>query len=407
MGDGPKTQTQTAQNQNQQQQQQQQAKVEPWVGQQGPLLDAFAQAKALNSSTQPGYTGDFVAQPTNDQIGVFQQALRSGSENLGATGRMVNYGDNIAQAGVSQGGQAMGGLFGLGTADPTDRMIESAGKFSDNPNISGMVTATMRDANRAVAEQALPGIIQNAAATGNLNSNRRGIAEGIVERGLAEKTADVSANLRGQAYSQGLGLAGDNQNRMLEAFRSAGGLANNATSTGLGAMQGGVQAGLDATNTANLASANLTAAHQAPIDNAFQKDQFARELPWSDLQKFYNIIGGNNWGSNSSGSSSGSSTGTSTGNGTSQTTPSTMQNLGMGAAIMGSLFRSDARTKNLIKVVGKTAEGLDLYLYTYKDDPGQAGYVAPLAQDVQKMFPDAVVDINGTLFIDTSKYDWR
>lgn len=398
MGSGPKT---TQQTQGQQTQQQQQ-KVDPWSGQQPYLLDAFQKAQGLSGSGTK-YTGDFIASPTDQQVGAFQNALTSSQGGLSAANSQIGIGQNLAQTGTQGAQQALGGLFQTANSNPTSQIVADAGKMADNPFIEGMVGAAMRDVNRNANEVVLPGITQTAAATGNLNSNRRSISEGIVQRGLNDQAGDISAGLRGQAYSQGLNLAAGNQDRMLEALRGAGGLAGGMAGTGLGGMQGGVQSGLDATNQANLASANLSTFNQAPIDNAVMKSDYANNFDWNNLSKYYGIIGGNSWGSNSAGSMSGTNNNT----GTSQTTPSTMQNLGMMSSIMGSLFRSDARTKNIIAEVGKTKEGLSLYKYTYKDDPEERIYTAPLAQDVQKLNPEAVIEINGVLYIDTLKYDWR
>jgi hypothetical protein len=52
---------------------------------------------------------------------------------------------------------------------------------------------------------------------------------------------------------------------------------------------------------------------------------------------------------------------------------------------------SDARLKDVHARVGETDEGLPLYLYHYKDDP-TTPHIGPMAQDVEKVRPDAVTE---------------
>ena len=67
-----------------------------------------------------------------------------------------------------------------------------------------------------------------------------------------------------------------------------------------------------------------------------------------------------------------------------------------GLAQLGGLFgMSDENMKTDIKKVGKDKEtGLNLYAYRYKGDPKTyPKIVGPMAQEVEKKFPDQVVDI--------------
>jgi hypothetical protein len=67
-----------------------------------------------------------------------------------------------------------------------------------------------------------------------------------------------------------------------------------------------------------------------------------------------------------------------------------------GLAQLGSMFGfSDENMKTDIKKVGKDEEtGLDIYAYRYKGDPKTyPKVVGPMAQDIEKKFPDQVVDV--------------
>lgn len=66
---------------------------------------------------------------------------------------------------------------------------------------------------------------------------------------------------------------------------------------------------------------------------------------------------------------------------------------GAGSAIAGAAMMSDKRLKTDIKKVGVTNGGLPVYTYKYKgSDQTQMGV---MAQDVEKVNPDAVTELNG------------
>jgi hypothetical protein len=257
-----------------------------------------------------------------------------GPEQMAIFNKMMGYGQGNAGGALSEGGSAsaVGGFAGLNDFAPrggTDYNIAAATAYANNPAIDGMVTAAMRDSTRQVNEQMLPGIGRDAASTGNVNSNRRAISEGIVQRGLADKTADVSSNLRGAAYQDGLKLAQTeadaNNDATLKALlgRIAGG--TNAT-------VGGQNALLDQFKLAGLGIAGQQDAKQAPLNEAQAQYQFGVDNPFAALNNYYNIIGNKNWGSKTQGTTTGTSTAT--------TTPSVMDSIGKVAGVAGSIFGS-------------------------------------------------------------------
>ncbi len=75
-------------------------------------------------------------------------------------------------------------------------------------------------------------------------------------------------------------------------------------------------------------------------------------------------------------------------------------NLG-GAASSAAIMASDIRLKNIIRRVGETKTGIPLHLYTFKGS--NRPVVGVIAQEVQKIRPDAVHDIGGVLHVDYSK----
>ena len=69
-------------------------------------------------------------------------------------------------------------------------------------------------------------------------------------------------------------------------------------------------------------------------------------------------------------------------------------------SLVGSIF-SDRRLKTDIKRVGETNSGLPVYTYRYKGE--ETYHIGVMAQDVEKVRPDAVHEEQGYLKVDMSK----
>lgn len=372
----------------------------PWTGQQPYLTQAFSEAQDIyntqkNQNTQ-AYNGDFYAKPTQQMTSAFQNALGWGSgTGTQAANTAASTGAANSMMGTQGTSGALAGLFGSAGQNATQNNINAASAYANNPTMDGMVDAAMRDSKRQLNEQDLPNLQRNAAATGNVNSTRTAISQGVLERGLADKTADVSANLRGQAYQNGLSLAQGDTAAKNAALAAAGGLAGGATSAGTSAL--GQAADINKTNTDNALTSTtmLNGFDQQVIDNELAKYNYQQQLPWQNLNNFYGIVGSNNWGSKTTGTS------------TQTQTPSTISSLGMGLGVLGSLFKCDIRVKTDIHRVSTLSDGIPLYTFRYINDPLGVLHTAPMAQDVEAKYPEAVIEIDGVKHIDVTKYDWR
>lgn len=300
----------------------------PWSGQQPFIKQAFSEAQSIyNKNKDNPYGGDFIAQPGQN---MFDMANRN-MDFYNTTG--INRADNLygTSQGLLQGGSgglfnATGGLMDMANRDRIGGVIDAASRTADNPYMSAMVDATMRDARRNAGENVLPSLYRNAAATGNLNSSRTAIAEGLVNRGLAEKAADVSATLRGQAYSDGLRLGQNDQTLGIDALTRAGGLFDSMTGRGYG----GITDATNQRNAAMLGGLEMGAAEQGLRQQAIDNELMKRDQDFANLAKYYGIIGANNWGQ----------TGTSTT--TTKSQPSGAQIAGGVLGAVGSLFGGPA-----------------------------------------------------------------
>jgi len=74
---------------------------------------------------------------------------------------------------------------------------------------------------------------------------------------------------------------------------------------------------------------------------------------------------------------------------------------GGGSGGTSSLLACDVRFKENIKRVGQADNGLPLYMFNYKGD--STPHINVMAQDVEKVKPEAVVEINNYKFVNTDK----
>ncbi len=86
----------------------------------------------------------------------------------------------------------------------------------------------------------------------------------------------------------------------------------------------------------------------------------------------------------------------------------TMQGIfGLGSAALGGLARiaipSDRRVKENISKVGTLKNGLPIYIFNYKKDPDGIPQIGLMAQDVEKLYPDAVEEYDGVKHVNYAK----
>lgn len=271
----------------------------PW------LTQGWAAAgNAMNTASGAPKPTDFVSQFNPDQMALYQ--------------RMMGYGGSGAAAGSTAAGGAMTGMGTNAMQDAfnryssfnpnTNQTIANARAYADDPSVGGMVDAGMRDSERAANEQYLPQIARNAAATGNRDGSRTAIQQGIVDRGLAEKRADLGATIRGGLYSQGLGLSQNQDSQTLAGILGGAGAGTSAANAGVNATGQGVDQQGNIFNTAQAGSAGISSADQARINEMLSKYQFGTQSPFDALNAYWNIVGSQNWGGTTNTTGTASST---------------------------------------------------------------------------------------------------
>lgn len=286
-----------------------QSTTDPWAPQAGALTSAFQNAgTAYNTASQAKAPTDFTAQMTPAQLATFNQMVAQGG-NTATPDQMAQTGSTLQNAGAAGTAGALSGLAGY---DPTKlnntgSLVDAANQYVAGQNIPAQVKAAMQGATETARDVTMPGIEQNAALGNNTNSTRTGIADGLVQRGLAEQSANLNGSLSGTAFANGLNLAqtaaNNNNNSQVGALTSQGSIGNNAASTGVNASATGVNTQNSLDNTAVAGGAGQQASQQAYLDNLLKQYQSGVSSPYAALQGLMGIIGTNNWGSSTNGTS--------------------------------------------------------------------------------------------------------
>lgn len=155
----------------------------PWEVYGGPELAGFTQPQTLGMQQgQDWYS---------NQLGA-QQLYGAGQNMLGGYGGAQNY---------------YQGMLGANAPQNQGADLGMAARYADNPYMNSMIDAGARDITRNLYEQQMPALAGGAAASGNLGSTWRGAREGIAMRGAGDAIADMSAQLRGNSWNQGLQYA--------------------------------------------------------------------------------------------------------------------------------------------------------------------------------------------------------
>jgi hypothetical protein len=317
-------------------------------------------------------------------------APNGAAANLTGNGALSNNGVTLSNSGTNAATSGLGALSGYnaGSTNNPQAITDAATQYANGQNIGAQTSAAMQQAMEQVRDVALPGIAQNAAASGNSDSSRSGIAQGLVERSLAENTQNTYNSLYGQAYGNGLNLAqtqaNNNNGLNLSAANSAASQGNSAVNTGQNAYSGA----LNNTGTANSINQGN---YSNNVGNAY-----------SALQQYMNLIGGTNWGTTTSSSGNSQTQGTGTSN--TQTDPGLLSSISSGIGVLGALLPSDMRLKTDIRRVGMTDNGLPVYTYKYKGDPRETTHMGVMAQEAEQTHPEAVhTHANGYKMVDYSK----
>ncbi len=326
------------------------------------IADAIAKRpfEQYGGQTTAGLSPDQIASynMTRENVGAYQPAYGA---SLGTTASVAGY----------QPGTFTGGDIGA-YMNPYLQNVEA--------NALGGL-----EAQRLRSQQ---GIAQSARTAGAFGGSRQGISEAMSNVETARQAGDLSAKIRSQGYDTAAGLMQSDMNRALQGQQlrlQAGGQLSDIAGAGQRALYA------DAAALENIGKSQQ-AQQQALLNDAYQRYQAERNYPIDMLNLRI--------GATSAVPNIGTTTQSTSGGGNSMLSfLGGLGSAGTGLANIGSMLfgASDEGMKTDITKMGKDKEtGLDLYAYRYKGDPkSYPKVVGPMAQDIEKKFPDQVKDIGG------------
>jgi hypothetical protein len=270
-----------------------------------------------------------------------------------------------------------------------------------NPYITQQASAITNAANKNLMEGILPQVNQGAVEAGGYGGARHGLVQGTAigqaQGGLDSALAtlysgayesDANRSLQGSIANGQLGLGVMNSNNSRDANLM------NFYSQQRGLDQSGMSLGANLLGQGNLAAINQGS-------GIYGLGQQEYNAPWQAINNYNGILQpgytlGGSQQTNGAGPSSGQSA---LGGAAAGATIGTQIMPGWGTAIggliggVGGYVSSDRRLKTDIEKVGKLDDGLNVYKYRYKD--GGPMHIGVMAQEVEKVHPEAVGLLGG------------
>lgn len=360
---------------SQQQQTQQTTQLPPWINDAAQQNYGFAQNVAARPLQQ--YQGQMVPD-------VSQQLQQSW--NTAAT---------AGNAGLPQYNAATAGFVGALGQTPTN---VTAGQVGDT-NLSKYMdpyTQSVINASLPIMQQQLGQTLATnagtAAQTGAFGGSRFGVQQGTAQAQGALGEAQMAAQLNQANFGQAQAAATGDINRTLQAqqgnqqAQQAKINSDIAASSGLNTTGAGIaQQANNAFTMQNTAGTQQMATAQDQINAQMAKFQQAWGYPTQQLGVLQSALGMTPYGQSTTGTSD-----------TQTYTPTDWAALaGAGIGALGNIFKaptSDKRLKKNLKRVGThKPTGVPVYDFNWKGQPpGARKTRGPMAQDVEKVLPNAV-----------------
>jgi hypothetical protein len=254
-----------------------------------------------------------------------------------------------------------------------------------NPYNQAVIGTTLGNMRRE-RDNASAGIAARYAGQAGLGGSGEALARGQLNRGFGEQVASTVANLMSQGFDRASALAMANAQMRQQANMANAQMAQQNNQFNAGA-QNAMAVQTAQTNSAMLndeQTRQMRAIQQLLQGGQAQQVQAQAgiDVPFTMLQRLIGTTPSlNNTG------------------GTKTTETSGGGGAGIAQAGLGllSLFLSDEGEKKDVKKLGNDPQtGLPLYSYNYKDDPKSAPKrVGPMAQDIEKVNPGAVMNVGG------------
>ena len=381
-------------------------KLPPWI--EDFAKSTLSQASTVANELTPPYQGDRVADINGGQ-----------QEALAAAGSMIGRTDPSFQT-------AMGGASGVMGYNPQQVQSQSFLQGDIGAYMSPYTQQVEQQAMRQLDDQRLRSLNQtadNATAAGAFGGSRHGVMEGVVNAETAKQAGLMSAQLRDQAYRQGLTAMESDFGRNMQAqgMNQQAGLQGAGLNLQGAAAMGdlpnlGQDAYLKGIGAAQGAGNFLQSMDQLNLDTDQQRYNELRGYPLEQLDIQLNALGMTPYGSSSSqttpmsgnpimGGIGGALSGAQLG---SMIMPGIGTGIGAAAGgLLGAFGSSDEREKTNKNKLGEV-DGVDVYAYDYKDDVERAKKsgqpmgpkrVGPMAQDLERLGKGRVAEVGGKKII--------
>jgi hypothetical protein len=394
----------------------QQTQLPGWVN--SDAMNNLDLANQTANQLMGPYTGQRVAQMTPEQQALIQQLYG----NVGST-----------NAGFGQAGATTNQLMGYTPGTVTPGMLANTNLQPYMNPYSSMVINPAMQQMEAARKQGLMQIGDQATQSKAFGGSRQGIAEGVQNAASELQRGQFVGGMLGQDFAQAQAAATGDINRDFtgQQFNVNSGLQGAQFRGQMAQQLGGLSQAqqmnfLQGIQAAMGGQGMLQQQSQQELDAQRQLYGEQRQQPLDVLAIRQNALSQSPYGQTSYGTAPGpSSNPMLTGLGTAATTAGLLGQFGMfnksptsnpnaysypspaQSAMypeLGPLTLSDRRLKTDIRKIGRDrATDLDLYAYRYKGDPkSYKKVVGPMAQDVAKKYPEAVVKVGPYLGIKTN-----
>lgn len=320
----------------------------------GAYQDVMSRAQGVASTPYQAYGGELTA-----GINPYQQ------QAFGQINQAAGFATPYIQEGADFARSAAGPI--------TDADIS---RYT-NPYTQRVVDATQRQFETQNAREQ-SSLVGNAAAKGALGGDRVSVAQSTLAGEHARAQDPVIAGLYSQGYQGALAAAQAEAQRKAQAGGQLAGFGVSGAQAGLAGGQAMLGAGTLQQQT-----------EQQRLQALYGQYQMAQAYPYQQAQWLAGITTG--VGSQMGGTTTGEMT---------KPPPdpwATAAGLGLGAA---GMFLSDERAKSDIEQIGTSNDGLPIYRFKYSGDPSGKTQIGLMAQDVEKVHPEAVAEIGGLKHID-------
>lgn len=373
-----------------------------------PYLDQMVQKQQTKIADQ-------LKNITNPQID--SQAASLGRMGSAAYATQRNNAESTAANAMAQVATDM---YGNQYNTDKDRQMSAAGQYGNfyNQDQQNQMQVNAYLANTSNSQQ--QNRMQGTDLYGNLNNAQQGLRNDAANIGLAGagqigSLSNAQQGLRTDAANslnsqyqfdknyqmQGLGLQNDihqqgiqnqfqNNTQKLHAANSQFSNQNAQANTQLGAAgMAGDMYGMGYLPSEYLArvGAQRDQRSQDELNAKIQRHDFNQNQPLANIANMINLANGGNYS-----------------NTTSPVYNNTAGQFAGGiTSLLGLLSMCDERTKIVFECVGKFPNGIPMYRFAYKDNPDEV-FVGPIAQEVEAVMPNAVIEINGIKHIITDTF---